>query len=96
MMKKILLSVLFAGVVSIFPQLFLKAQAADPPCDPMDPNCDPGGDPDAIPLDPGSWVLVAAGVGYGVKKWRDSRQNNSKNIHRLTEVTRENEVKESF
>jgi len=31
-------------------------------------------DPDAVPLDPGSWILVAAGVGYGVKKWRDSKQ----------------------
>lgn len=31
-------------------------------------------DPDAIPLDPGSWILVAAGVGYGVKKWRDAKQ----------------------
>lgn len=35
---------------------------------------DPDGDPDTpIPLDPGSWVLVAAGVGYGVKKWRDAK-----------------------
>ena len=40
---------------------------------------DPDGDPDLIPLDPGSWVLVAAGVGYGVKKWRDARQENKKN-----------------
>jgi len=31
-------------------------------------------DPDAVPLDPGSWILVAAGVGYGVKKWKDSKQ----------------------
>ena len=30
-------------------------------------------DPDAVPLDPGSWILVAAGVGYGVKKWKDSK-----------------------
>lgn len=30
-------------------------------------NAQDDGDPD-IPLDPGSWVLVAAGVGYGVKK----------------------------
>ena len=44
---------------------------------PGDP--DPDGDPD-LPLDPGSWVLVAAGVGYGVKKWRDSKQNTAKKI----------------
>ena len=34
---------------------------------------DPDGHPEDVPLDPGSWVLVAAGVGYGVKKWRDTR-----------------------
>lgn len=37
-----------------------------------------------IPLDPGSWVLVAAGVGYGVKKWRDGRQKPSGNTDEAT------------
>ncbi len=41
---------------------------------------DPGGDPE-LPLDPGSWVLVVAGVGYGVKKWRDTRKQNEKDIN---------------
>lgn len=44
----------------------------------FDPDGNADGDPDLVPLDPGSWVLVAAGVGYGVKKWRDAR-SNSKN-----------------
>jgi hypothetical protein len=39
---------------------------------------DPDGDPE-VPLDPGSWVLVAAGVGYGVKKWIDVKQQNRNN-----------------
>ena len=80
MMKKFLMKMLLVGVITACPQLFLNAQEGEDPCDPMDPNCNPGGDPDAIPLDPGSWVLVAAGVGYGVKKWRDSQQNNKKAI----------------
>lgn len=36
---------------------------------------DPGGGPDA-PIDGGLSLLVAAGVGYGVKKYRDSRKKN--------------------
>jgi hypothetical protein len=47
---------------------------------------DPDGDPDTpIPLDPGSWVLVAAGVGYGVKKWRDSRLEYKKKDRAATD-----------
>lgn len=34
---------------------------------------DPGEDPDA-PIDGGIAVLLAAGVGYGVKKYRSSKQ----------------------
>lgn len=36
---------------------------------------DPGDDPDA-PIDGGLSVLVAAGIGYGIKKARDSRKKN--------------------
>lgn len=36
---------------------------------------DPGDDPD-VPVDGGVTLLVAAGVGYGVKRYRDSRQKN--------------------
>src|SRR6478736_487714 len=51
-------------------------------------NAQPAGepDPDAIPLDPGSWILVAAGVGYGVKKWRDTKQGHKNSIYGITEV----------
>ncbi len=35
---------------------------------------DPGEDPDA-PIDGGVSLLVAAGVGYGVKKYRDNKKN---------------------
>ena len=62
-MRFLLITVLIAGM-----QLYANAQ--------IDP---PDNDPDAVPLDPGSWVLVAAGVGYGVKKWRDAKQEAKKN-----------------
>ncbi len=35
---------------------------------------DGGGDPDAVPIDGGLSMLLAAGVGYGVKKIRDHRK----------------------
>ena len=47
------------------------------------------GDPD-VPLDPGSWVLVAAGVGYGVKKWRDAKQTTARNKPEETISSKEN------
>jgi hypothetical protein len=34
---------------------------------------DPAGDPDA-PIDGGVGVLIAAGVGYGVKKYREANR----------------------
>ena len=39
---------------------------------------DPGEDPDAaIPIDGGVVLLIAAGVGYGVKKANDRRKKNT-------------------
>jgi hypothetical protein len=40
-----------------------------------DPGGEPGGDPDLIPIDGGLGFLLAAGVGYGIKKSRDFRKN---------------------
>ncbi len=34
---------------------------------------DPGGGPD-VPVDGGLSLLIAAGVGYGIKKYRDSKK----------------------
>jgi len=39
---------------------------------------DPAGDPDA-PIDGGLGILIAAGVGYGLKKIRDHNRNNKSN-----------------
>ena len=38
------------------------------------PDGEPGGDPDLIPVDGGLGFLLAAGVGYGVKKAREYRR----------------------
>lgn len=40
---------------------------------------DPGEDPDA-PIDGGISVLVAAGIGYGAKKMRDSKKKKAEEI----------------
>jgi len=34
---------------------------------------DPGADPDTAPIDGGLSILLASGVGYGVKKIREKR-----------------------
>jgi len=75
-MKKIIMRMLLVGVLCISLQFFAKAQGG--------PNGDDvATDPD-LPLDPGSWVLVAAGVGYGLKKWRDAKYENQKNKQNAT------------
>jgi hypothetical protein len=40
---------------------------------------DPEGDPD-LPLDGGVGVLIAIGVGYGLKKMRDHKKNDRNKI----------------
>ena len=40
---------------------------------------DPTGDPDA-PIDGGLTFLIAAGIGYGVKKNRDNRKKKNANL----------------
>ncbi len=59
------LPILLLVAILFFPSL-LHAQA--PP--------DPGGDPD-VPVDGGLSLLLAAGVGYGVKKIHDHRKKKS-------------------
>jgi hypothetical protein len=47
---------------------------------------DPGDYPDAVPLDPGTWVLVAAGVGYGVKKWKEAKTGKNVEEQDMTDI----------
>lgn len=39
------------------------------------PGCDPLTDPTCVPIDGGLSFLIAAGVGYGVKKIRDRKKD---------------------
>ena len=73
-MKKVLLKLSLICFLSLGLSYHVKA----------DPG-GPDGDPE-LPFDPGSWVLVAAGVGYGVKKWRDAKQQNHKDAT-ITDIT---------
>lgn len=58
--------------------------------DPGDPGG--GGHPEDVPLDPGSWILVAAGVGYGVKKWRDAKRKGHKDDAAATTFFLEDDI----
>ena len=40
---------------------------------------DPGGDPDTAPIDGGLSLLIAGGVGYGVKRVREKRASSQEN-----------------
>lgn len=42
----------------------------------QDPGPDPGGDPDA-PIDGGIAILAAAGIAYGVKTLRSTKEENA-------------------
>ncbi len=74
--KRILLRVILIWVLSIAIHTHGWAQPApddqDQPGAADDPG-DPGGDPD-LPIDTNILVLVAAGVGYGLKKAWDAKQ----------------------
>ncbi|HMK24909.1 MAG TPA: hypothetical protein VK483_02690 [Chitinophagaceae bacterium] len=40
-------------------------------------------DPEDVPIDGGLCVLLAAGVGYGIKKYRDSKKNQDEESQEL-------------
>jgi len=63
--KYIILQVLVIMLVFLFP-LYVQAQIDGVP-----------GNPDSAPIDGGLSLLVAGGVGYGIKKIREKRKENS-------------------
>ncbi|MEP6949788.1 MAG: hypothetical protein ABI863_10960 [Ginsengibacter sp.] len=63
-LKNFLLLSALTAILTVLPTL-VHAQLGDPGCDPLDPAC---------PIDGGLSFLLAAGVGYGVKKVRDARK----------------------
>jgi hypothetical protein len=80
---KTTLRFLLAGIFVVAIGLCANAQTDPPP------------DPDEIPLDPGSWVLVAAGVGYGVKKWKDSkRRTEESRVNTTADFLQDERVKQ--
>ena len=63
-MKQYIKSIMLTGLILIVFNIVPKIAHA---------QIDPGEDPDA-PIDGGIGLLVAAGVGYGIKKARDGRK----------------------
>lgn len=61
---------MLSAVVMVLLFTFLPALAEAQP----GPGCDPAIDPACVPIDGGLSLLIAAGIGYGVKKVRDSRK----------------------
>ena len=64
------LTSLFILLIMCIP-FFTNAQIAGGGCDPLDPLC---------PIDGGLSFLLAAGVGYGIKKVHSSRKKNASAI----------------
>ncbi|MEO5893060.1 MAG: hypothetical protein ABIQ31_22610 [Ferruginibacter sp.] len=64
--RSLILFIVFVLSFCVLPQI-VSAQIGNPD--------DPYGDPDA-PIDGGVSLLVAVGVGYGVKKIRDERKKS--------------------
>jgi hypothetical protein len=58
LMKTVLMGLFIVGMVILAPQNTLAAPP-DPDCDPLDPAC---------PVDGGVTILIAAGIGLGVKR----------------------------
>jgi len=54
-------------LIILFTVTFISAHAQGP--------VDPGTDPDNAPVDGGISLLVAGGLGYGIKKMREQRLN---------------------
>ena len=61
----LLLTVLIIILICLPALVHAQGSPTDPGCDVLDPAC---------PIDGGLGLLLAAGVGYGIKKIRDTRK----------------------
>jgi hypothetical protein len=69
--KMIAIASVFIVLFTVLPDLTVRAQPISVPAGP-DPDTD-------VPIDGGISLLVAAGIGYGIKKNKE-RKNNIKDI----------------
>ena len=69
-LKSFLLLSALIIILTLLPSL-VHAQPGDPGCDPL---CNCREDQSLCPIDGGLSLLLAAGVGYGIKKARDTRK----------------------
>jgi len=68
-MKKRIIFLLMTAIITICFPLFTIAQGGGLPAAPAD-----------VPIDGGLSLLLAAGVGYGIKKYRDGKRKGSDSI----------------
>jgi hypothetical protein len=68
--KKLIFIGAFVFVLTMLP-FVLKAQVPDPAVDPD------------TPIDGGVSLLVAAGIGYGIKKYKDAKKDKHTDINQL-------------
>ncbi len=77
----------FLGVIIVFSILIFKTSLLK--AGPFDPNPPtPAGSipgTEGIPVDGGITILVAAGIGFGIKKIKDARQNNQDSCRQFDE-----------
>ncbi len=85
-MKRIKVILIIAGILTstlILSPFNTFSQPGDP-CDPQDPDvfpacgCPNDNENPACPMDGGVVALLAGGVGYGIKRARDTRRKSAK------------------
>lgn len=76
--------ILFVSVILLILDSSNLVYAQLGPCGPFGSpgvDCDPDNNPDVpVPLDGGTSILIAAGVAYGIKKYRDGKKQSNHNL----------------
>jgi len=85
-MTKIIYKTIFLAILLVFlvPVTNALAQATGP-CDPIDPepDCENWDADNAVPIDGGASILIAAGVAYGLKRAYDKRKQNKEETDKV-------------
>ncbi|MEI8049439.1 MAG: hypothetical protein WCI92_18810 [Bacteroidota bacterium] len=84
-MKKIILVLIFAAIVSL--PLFSLADAPGPPSPAGQGGGGGGGDPVGAPIDGGLGILLAMGAAYGSKKLYKARKDKKEAEAKAEEAT---------
>ena len=75
-LKKVLVYCFFTFLIFSIPALVKGQGPTDPGCNPDGYGRNPDGTYYVCPIDDGLYLLLILGVGYGIKKMRDSKKTN--------------------